>query len=159
MFGKDMTAAGFAPLAMALRGFGIRADILLTPRNLHAFRLPQGKGVDGTSRPMAALTAMTIAHACGLAGHGELDCATETISDVTFWAAHNTSLQFGLFNALLVSNPTAQLMGPRPILAVCFCIVRSDGRSCHHKTIRRTDFPRYDDACRSGERVRRSIFL
>src|ERR1700680_3859122 len=98
MFGKDMTAAGFAPLAIALRRFGVGANALRTPRNLHAFWLPQGEGVDGASRPMAARTAMTIPHACGLAGHRELDRATEATSIVTFWTAHDTSLQFGLFN-------------------------------------------------------------
>src|ERR1700688_4515221 len=91
MFGKNMTAAGFAPLAMALRRCGIGDNVLRPPRNLYAFWLPQGEGVDGASRPMAARTAMTIPHACGLAGHRELDRATETIANVTFWAAHDAS--------------------------------------------------------------------
>jgi len=111
-----MAAAGFAPLAIALRRFVIRADVLCTPRNLHAFRLPQGEGIDGTGRPMAARTAMTIAHACRLAGHGEPDRATETTSIVAFWAAHNIPLCIGQCgqaqSRLLLCNPTAQFMGP-----------------------------------------------
>lgn len=55
MLGKDMAAAGFAPLAIALRRFVIRGDIFFAPRNLDAFRLPQSEGVDGTCRPRHAL--------------------------------------------------------------------------------------------------------
>ena len=40
MLGKDVTATGLAPFAIALRRFVIRADIFRAPRNFHAFRAP-----------------------------------------------------------------------------------------------------------------------
>jgi len=125
MFGKNMTAAGFAKLAMALRRFGVGANVLRAPRNLHAFWLPQGEGVDGASRPMAARTAVTIAHARGLTGHRELDRATEATSIVTLWATRSTSSNL-YSSRLLIPNPGVQLMGLRLILARRYFIRRSD---------------------------------
>ena len=85
MFGKDMASAGFAPFAIALRRFVIRADILFTLGNLHTFRLPQGEGIDGTSRPVAARAAVTIAHTYWLTCQCELDRTTETTAIQTTW--------------------------------------------------------------------------
>ena len=101
MLGKDMTATGLAPFAIALRSFVVRANIFFTPCNLHAFWAPQCEGIDGTGRPMAARSAMTIAHACGLTGHRKLDRATETTSIVTFWTTH---IAFFLCRALTLHS-------------------------------------------------------
>ena len=89
MLRKDVAAACLAPLAMALRRFAEGANIFFSPRNSHVFRLPQGEGINGSRRPMAARIAMTIAHADRLSGHCELDRPTETTSIVAFWTGHN----------------------------------------------------------------------
>jgi hypothetical protein len=89
MLGKDMAAACLAPLPIALRRFAKGSNIFFSPRNSHVFRLPQGKGINGSRRPMAARIAMTIAHADRRAGQGELNRPTETTSIVAFWTGHN----------------------------------------------------------------------
>ena len=80
MFSKNVAAACLAPLAVALRRFAKRPNIFFSPRNSHVFRLPQGEGINGSRRPMAARITMTIAHADRRTGHGELDRPTETTS-------------------------------------------------------------------------------
>src|ERR1700722_1233532 len=89
MLRKDVAAACLAPLSIALRGFTEGPNIVFSPGNSHIFRLPQGEGINGSRRPMAAGIAMTIAHADRLPGHGELDRPTETTSIVAFWIGHN----------------------------------------------------------------------
>src|ERR1700733_1767352 len=91
MLREDVAAAGLAPLAIALRRLTARSNIFFTPRNLHAFRLPQGEGVYRCSRPVTAGIAMAITHTCGLAGHRELDSPTETTSIVGLWTVHDAS--------------------------------------------------------------------
>jgi hypothetical protein len=86
MLGKDMAAACLAPLAIALRRLAKDPNIFFSPRN---FRLPQGEGINGSRRPMAARIAMTIAHADRRARHGELDRTTETTSIVAFRTGHS----------------------------------------------------------------------
>jgi hypothetical protein len=88
MLRKDVAAACLAPLAIALRRFAKGPNIFFSPRNSHVFRLPQGEGINGSRRPMAARIAMTIAHADRIPGHGELDRPTETASIVAFWTGH-----------------------------------------------------------------------
>ena len=89
MLRKDVAAARLAPLTIALRRFAKGPNIFFSPRNFHVFRLPQGEGINGSRRPMAARIAMTIAHADWGAGHGELDRPTETTSIVAFWTGHS----------------------------------------------------------------------
>jgi len=91
MLRKDVATACLAPLAIALRRFAEGPNIFFSPRNSHVFRLPQGEGINGSCRPMAARIAMTIAHADRLPGHGELDRPTETTSIVAFWTGHMDS--------------------------------------------------------------------
>ena len=88
MLRKDVAAARLAPLTIALRRLGKGANIVFSPGNFHIFRLPQGEGINGSRRPMAARIAMTIAHADRCTGHGELDRPTETTSIVAFWTGH-----------------------------------------------------------------------
>ena len=84
MLRKDVAAACFAPLAIALRRFAKGPNIFFSPRNSHVLRLPQGEGINGSRRPMAARIAMTIAHADRLPGDGELHRPTETTSIAAF---------------------------------------------------------------------------
>src|ERR1700722_8026422 len=91
MLRKDVAAACLAPLSIALRGFTEGPNIVFSPGNSHIFRLPQGEGINGSRRPMAAGIAMAIAHADRLPGHGELDRPTETTSIVAFWTGHMES--------------------------------------------------------------------
>jgi hypothetical protein len=91
---------------IALRRFAKGPNIFLSPRNSYVFRPPQGEGINGSRRPMAARTAMTIAHADGLPGHGELDGPTETTSIVALTgsfdigATPGTALVLGLPKSL-----------------------------------------------------------
>src|SRR5580693_5287598 len=91
MFRKDVAAACLAPLAIALRRFAKGPNIFFSPRNPNVFWLPQGEGINGSRRPMAARIAMTIAHADRRTGHGELDRPTETTSIIAFWTGHMES--------------------------------------------------------------------
>jgi hypothetical protein len=89
MLRKNMAAACFALLAIALRRFAEGPNIFFSTRNSHVFRLPQSEGINGSRRPMAARIAMTITHADRRTGHGELDRSTETTSHVAFWTRHS----------------------------------------------------------------------
>ena len=92
MLRKDVATACLAPLAIALPRFANGSNIFFAPRNSHVFTLPQGEGINGSRRPLAARIAMTIAHANRRTGHGELDRPTETTSIVAFWTGHSEFL-------------------------------------------------------------------
>src|SRR4029077_14004355 len=89
MLCKNVAAACLAPLAIALRRFAEGPNIFFSPGNSHVFRLPQGEGINGSRRPMAAGIAMTMAHADRRTGYGELDRPTETTFLLAFWTGHS----------------------------------------------------------------------
>lgn len=46
MLGKDVAAAGLAPLSAALRGLLVRPDVFLAPGNCHRPGIPQRESID-----------------------------------------------------------------------------------------------------------------
>src|SRR5690242_98736 len=78
MVGHDMAAAGFAGLAIADRCLVVGDDVVLALGDLHRIRRPEGEGIHRTRRPVAAGTAVAIAHGGGLTGYFDLDGTAET---------------------------------------------------------------------------------
>src|SRR6267378_1840947 len=58
MVGKEMPAAGLAPLALAVRRLREAADVVGTARDAHGVGLPERKGVHRAGRPLAARLAV-----------------------------------------------------------------------------------------------------
>ena len=77
MVGKDVTAAGFTPLAITIRSLVVGADIVRTLCDFYRVGLPQAKAVDRARRPVTARTAMTVSHRGWVSSDRELDCTTK----------------------------------------------------------------------------------
>src|SRR6185437_3973742 len=91
MIGEQVAAALRAPFAVAHGRLVVGADAGGAPGHFQRFRLPQGKRVDRTGRPVPARFAMTVAHPRGLPGNLELNLAAEAAAAVGVGCAHADS--------------------------------------------------------------------
>src|SRR5206468_1534778 len=88
MLGKNVAAAGLAPLAVALRRLFIGADVFCAGGDAQRVRLPKRECVDRSCGPMSTRVAMAIAHRDRFSADRELDRPAKARTVVARYLVH-----------------------------------------------------------------------
>src|SRR5438874_3969843 len=88
MLAENVAAAGLAQFAVALRRFGVRADVSRAGGDLHCVGRPKRECAYRSCGPMSTRLAMAIANCDRLAADRELDRSAETRTAVAGYLVH-----------------------------------------------------------------------